>query len=211
MAKNNDYDYNDLLDRARKGLPTTITEHERFQVPEVELLIEGKNTVFRNFGDIIDMIERDPKHLFLFLLRELGTAGEIDGRRVIFKGQVSSAKLEDRLNSYMETFVICSECKKPDTKLVKEGRTLLLSCTACGATRSIKSKKAITSSQSSHKSFEVGKQYTLLIMDVSNRGDGVAKQDGYIIFVPNSTKGEQVKVEVVNIHESKVFTKKIVE
>jgi translation initiation factor 2 subunit 2 len=208
MASKNEFDYEKLLKRARDGLPSTIEKHERFQLPEVELLVEGKNTVFRNFGDIIDTIHREPNHLLQFLLRELGTAGELDGRRVIFKGNIGQRQVEERLKSYLDTFVICSECKRPDTQLVKEGRTLVLACTACGAHRSIKSKKAI-SSHKSKEGFQVGESYHLLIIDVGKQGDGIAKKDDYIIFVPNSNKGEQVRVEVMKISGNKVFAKKL--
>ena len=210
MAAKDDYDYDKLLKRAREGLPSKIEEHERFQLPEFDLLIEGKNTVFRNFGEIIDKVHREPNHLLQFLLRELGTAGELDGRRVIFKGNVTQRQLEERLKSYLDAFVICTECKRPDTQLVKEGRTLLLACSACGAHRSIKSKKAISSAKSK-EGFQVGEQYSLMIIDVGKQGDGIAKKDDYIVFVPNSAKGEQVKAEVVKIVGNKVFAKKVVE
>nr|1K81_A Chain A, PROBABLE TRANSLATION INITIATION FACTOR 2 BETA SUBUNIT [Methanocaldococcus jannaschii] len=34
--------------------------------------------------------------------------------------------------------VICRECGKPDTKIIKEGRVHLLKCMACGAIRPIR-------------------------------------------------------------------------
>ena len=210
MAAKDEYNYDNLLKRAREGLPSKIEEHERFQLPEAELLVEGKNSVLRNFGDIIDTIHRENSHLIQYLLRELGTAGEVDGRRAIFKGAVSQRQLEEKLKSYLDTFVICSECKRPDTQLVKEGRTLLLVCSACGAQRSIKSQRALSSSKSA-ETFEIGKQYQLMIIDVGKQGDGIAKKDSYIVFVANTAKGENVKVEVVNISGNKVFAKKVVE
>jgi len=210
MAAKDEYNYDDLLKRAREGLPSKIEKHERFQLPEAELLVEGKNSVLRNFGDIIDTIHRENSHLIQYLLRELGTAGEVDGRRAIFKGAVSQRQLEEKLKAYLDTFVICSECKRPDTQLVKEGRTLLLVCSACGAQRSIKSQRALSSSKSA-ETFEIGKQYQLMIIDVGKQGDGIAKKDSYIVFVANTVKGENVKVEVVNISGNKVFAKKVVE
>ncbi len=210
MAAKNEYDYSKLLKRARAGLPSKIEEHERFQLPEAELLIEGKITVFRNFGDIIDKINREPVHLLQFLLRELGTAGEVDGRRVIFKGNIAQRQVQERLKSYMDTFVICSECNRPDTELVKEGRTLLLSCSACGAHRSIKSKKAISSTAPA-EGFQVGNTYHVFIVDVGKQGDGIAKKDNYIVFIPGTAKGEQVRIEVQKVLGNKVFAKKVLD
>lgn len=211
MAEEQTYDYEKMLKRAKEALPRSITDGERFQLPEVEFLTEGKNTVFRNYMDIVEKMDREPRHLLLFLLRELGTAGDIDGRRVIFKGNVSQRQLEDKMKIYLDTYVICEECKRPDTKLVKEGRTLMLSCQACGAQRSVKSKKAIVSAQSKDDAFQVGKVLTLLITDVGSQGDGIAKKNEYIIYVPGATKGEHAKAQVIKMIGTKVFCKKMVD
>ncbi|MEM5820903.1 MAG: TRAM domain-containing protein [Candidatus Aenigmatarchaeota archaeon] len=42
-----------------------------------------------------------------------------------------------------------------------------------------------------------GEIYDLEIEDISKRGDGVAKIDGYVIFVKNAQKGEKLKVKIV--------------
>jgi translation initiation factor 2 subunit 2 len=95
------YDYKNLLKRARDKLPSSVTEHSRFQIPELDVLIEGKTTVVRNFGDIADAINRDPQDILAFLLKELGTAGSSEGRRVIFKGKVQTDQIKDRITSYV--------------------------------------------------------------------------------------------------------------
>lgn len=45
-------DYMALLNRAKIACPETIENHERFEIPELEILQEGKITVFRNFIDV---------------------------------------------------------------------------------------------------------------------------------------------------------------
>jgi translation initiation factor 2 subunit 2 len=79
----NNYDYEKLLERARDKLPSSITEHSRFQIPELDMFIEGKTTVVRNFTDIADAINREPTDILAYLLKELGTAGTSEGKRVI--------------------------------------------------------------------------------------------------------------------------------
>ena len=49
-----DDDYLALLDRAKIACPETIENHERFELPEMDVLQEGKITVLRNFIDITD-------------------------------------------------------------------------------------------------------------------------------------------------------------
>jgi translation initiation factor 2 subunit 2 len=75
--------------------------------------------------------------LLAYLLKELGTAGTLEGRRALLKGNIASESLEARIRDYVRVFVLCLECNRPDTYLKKEGRILVLKCDACGAHRPI--------------------------------------------------------------------------
>ena len=136
-------DYMALLNRAKIACPETIENHERFEIPELEILQEGKITVFRNFIDVTDKLRRDPQHVLQFLLKELGAPGNVEGRRAVFKAKISPNQINDKIQMYTETYVICSECGLPDTKMVKDGRTLMLECEACGARRPITVRKSV--------------------------------------------------------------------
>jgi translation initiation factor 2 subunit 2 len=193
-----DDEYKDLLSRLRDELPEIIKEQSRFKIPEPEVLYEGKQTVLRNFGDIVDAINREPSHLMAFLLKEVGTAGNQESRRAIFKGRVPVKQLEDRIKNYVDIFVLCSECNRPDTKLVKDGRTLILECEACGAHRPVKVHKAVQAGEKLAP-LEVGKVYEVRIEDMGKRGDGVAKYDRYIIYVPGVAKGMVTKIKIDKI------------
>ncbi len=46
---------------------------------------------------------------------------------------------------------------------------------------------------------EVDKEYEARIEDISRRGDGVAKIEGFIIFVPNAKQGENVKFKITRV------------
>jgi translation initiation factor 2 subunit 2 len=41
------------------------------------------------------------------------------------------------MQRYMENFVVCPVCKRPDTKIVREKRLSFLICEACGARSSV--------------------------------------------------------------------------
>jgi len=199
-----EYDYKTLLKRARDKLPKAISEHTRFQVPDLDVLIEGKTTVVRNFAEIANAVNRDPADILAYLLKELGTAGTSEGKRVIFKGKVSTDQIKDRLDNYVSTYVLCSECMRPDTKLVKDGRTLILECDACGAHRPVKVRKGRGGPEATAV-IEVGKTYDLMIQDVGRKGDGMAKKGDFIIYVPGTAKGAQVKVLIENISGTIAF------
>jgi translation initiation factor 2 subunit 2 len=189
-----DDDYFSLLDRAKQKLPETIEKHERFTVPEPDIFQEGKTTVVKNFGDIADALRREPEHLLQYLLRELGTPGHIEGRRLVFKAKLNPVQIADRITSYTETFVLCSECGRPDTRIIKEGRILILECEACGAHRPVNVRKQPKAPEEA--AIEEGNIYELMIEDVGKKGDGVARKENYIIYVPGTVKGSRVKVKI---------------
>jgi translation initiation factor 2 subunit 2 len=199
-----EFDYDKLLTRARSKLPVIMDTSERFTVPEVDLIYEGKTSIMRNYGEIIDVINREGDHLLKYLLRELGTAGSIEGRRVTFKGKVAKRQVEDRIKNYVEIYVICSECQRPDTKLIKEGRTLILECDACGAHRPVKVKKGSRTQQRSDE-LRAGMVIDVMIHDVGKKGDGIAKVGRYVIYVPGTTKGSPAKVKIDKVDGNLVF------
>lgn len=198
-------EYLSLLEKAKDELPDTIEKHERFSVPEVDVFQEGKQTVIRNFGDIVDALRRDPEHLLHFLLRELGAPGSVEGRRAIIKAKISPSQVTDRVSNYTETWVLCSECGRPDTHIVKEGRVLVLECEACGAHRPVHVSKTIRPQEV--KDLQEGETYELVIEDVGKRGDGLARKGNMIIYVPGTVKGSRVKVFVEKVDGKIAFGK----
>ena len=203
------YDYEALLKKAKCNLPEHTNDGERFQIPEPDLFIEGKTTVFRNFMDIAESFRRDPEAILGYLLREMGTAGNLDGRRAILKSKLGVEQVKARLKSYFTTFVLCSECGKPDSKLTKDGRTMILECEACGAHRPVKVPRAVAAAEI--PALVIGNTYDVLIQDLGKKGDGIAKVDKYIIFVPGTTKGTTVKIKITNISGTSAFAQVVTE
>ncbi|MHA1832023.1 MAG: translation initiation factor IF-2 subunit beta, partial [Candidatus Helarchaeota archaeon] len=100
---------------------------------------EGNRTIIQNFKEITDLLNRDPNHLLKYLNRELATRGNLQGGRAIFVGRFSEFLLNSLIKRYTEKYVICPVCKRPDTRLIKEGKFSFIQCDACGAKESIKS------------------------------------------------------------------------
>jgi translation initiation factor 2 subunit 2 len=195
--------YEQLLQRAKEALPAALTTGERFQIPAPEIVVEGKTTILRNFEDIVNAIRRDPNMVLTYLLRELGTAGTLDGRRVVFKSKVTAQQVEDRVKSYVDAYVLCQECGRPDTRLVKEDRIAMLECDACGARRPVKAVKKAAKVEEAP--LVEGKVYELMIQDIGKKGDGIAKLDKYVIYVPGTAKGAIVKVFIEKIAGTVAF------
>ena len=51
------------------------------------------------------------------------------------------------------------------------------------------------------KPVEVGQEYSVTIADTSRRGDGIAKVDGFVIFVPATKLGQDIKVKVTHVSD----------
>ena len=126
-----------MLDAARKKLPEKVFEKARFEIPKVESFVEGKKTVFTNFGRIASHINREQSHFCKFLVKELGTAGTLDSSKLVLVGSFSNHLLNEKVGKYVKEYVTCKECGKQDTLLLKEERILFLKCEACGAKRPV--------------------------------------------------------------------------
>ncbi len=200
-------DYEALLDRAITNLPDKETTDARFVIPEPKIMVEGKTTILENFSNIIDVINRDSDHLMKYLTREMGTAGKIDGQRAVFQGRFSKALIKSNIEAYVEEFVICSECGRPDTQLTKVDRVHVLKCAACGAHRPVKKKRS--SAPVKQDSIEEGKEYDVRIEAVGSKGDGIAKVDKFTIFVPGAAKGDTPKIRIKRISGTLAFAEKI--
>ena len=132
------YDYNELLNRACAQMPEVSTKRERLELPRIIMNTVGMRTIFYNFKDFADALDRDPQHILKFLTREMATAATFHDSRAIFQGKFQRESFERLLNRYMESYVICPVCKRPDTRVVKDKRLSFLVCNACGAKSAIK-------------------------------------------------------------------------
>jgi len=130
--------YEEWLDRALQGLPKMESDRERLKVPEPEVVTAGTRTVLKNLRVIASALNRDPQHLMKYLLRELGAAGSSDGTQALFQGKFTPSIIKGRIERYIEEFVKCRSCHRPDTRLIKQGRIYFMKCEACGARTSVR-------------------------------------------------------------------------
>ncbi|MCE5298214.1 MAG: translation initiation factor IF-2 subunit beta [Methanoregulaceae archaeon] len=199
--------YEALLKKAYANVTEQSESTDRFIVPEAKVYIEGKTTILENFAEIADVVRRDQDHLMKYLLGELGTAGKIDGTRAIFNGKFESSLINGLVKGYVDDYVICSECGKPDTRLVKDDRVLLLRCDACGGHRPVRKRKA--RSEPVGSDLQEGQELDVEVQSVSKRGDGVVRMGRYIMYIPRGKPGQKVKIRITRISGSIVFTEQI--
>jgi translation initiation factor 2 subunit 2 len=131
-------EYEEMLKGAYEKLSKIKPKEERFEVPIVESMIQGNQTVIRNFGVICQKLRREPKHVLKFFTKELAAPGSTDDTRAILQTKVHNRQIQQKLEVYIRDFVFCKECKRPDTKLTKEGKVTIMKCEACGARATVK-------------------------------------------------------------------------
>jgi translation initiation factor 2 subunit 2 len=133
-------DYEKLLNRAYSEVKEVKSSGERFEIPKVKGHFEGKKTILTNFFQIADHIRRNPDHFLKYMLKELAASGTRDGDRLILNIKVPSSKINQKIEDYVKEFVLCKECKKPDTELIKQDRLTFVHCLACGAKHPVRTK-----------------------------------------------------------------------
>ena len=133
-------EYEKLLDEAYKKVKQVTSSVERFEIPKVEGHFEGRKTILTNFFQIAEHIRRNPEHFQKFILRELAVSGQRESDRLVLNMKVPSEKINQKIEQYAKEFVICRECSKPDTELIKEDRLTFIKCSACGARHSVRGK-----------------------------------------------------------------------
>lgn len=134
-------DYEKLLEKAKKDMPEAALEKERFEIPKIIGHLQGNRTVLSNFIQIANLFGRTPEHMLKFILKEIAAPGEIKKSGSVMIGtKVSASKINEKIKKYAHEFVLCPECGKPDTKIVKEGNINCLRCLACGSKKAVKMK-----------------------------------------------------------------------
>lgn len=127
--------YEKLLEKAYREIKQVENSGNRFEIPKIEGYFEGKKTILTNFFQIVSYLRRAPKHLQKFMLKELAASGQKEGDRLVLNIKVQSAKINQKIEQYAKEYVLCKECGKPDTELIKEpgSRITFIHCLACGA------------------------------------------------------------------------------
>ncbi len=55
----------------------------------------------------------------------------------------------------------------------------------------------------------VGETYDVSIDDIAKKGDGIARVEGFVIFVPQTKVGDKVKIKVTKVMRKFAFGEKV--
>ncbi|MFL6309927.1 MAG: translation initiation factor IF-2 subunit beta [Nitrososphaera sp.] len=140
MKAQSSSEYEALLKRLQDKVDNTAKKtRSRLEIPTPEIIWVGKNTIFRNFMDFPKALRRDPEKFLFYLNKELASAGNISGERVMFLGRKTVSSFQALIDRYIKDYIQCPVCGSPDTHTEKsKPKVAFLICEACGAKSSIK-------------------------------------------------------------------------
>jgi len=129
--------------KERVNVPRCIDDpHYRYTMPILRVKVEGRGkmikTLLLNLPSVANDVFRSPEYLLKFFGFEFAAPTKIDATertnvKFIVCGQRDVNELEDALDKFIDGFVLCGECKNPETVLhVKKG-SVSFRCKACGS------------------------------------------------------------------------------
>jgi len=115
-----------------------------FTLPPLVIDIDTTRLHWKNIKEILKFIDRDPEHFMTFLKSEMPgkevnwfSSSKSDGLIIHGKKQ-NKAYIESLTLKYVEAFVICPGCKKPETQMLKiKSKLYEFECLVCGLKKNI--------------------------------------------------------------------------
>jgi translation initiation factor 5 len=110
----------------------------RYKMPRIQGKVEGRGngikTVLLNINDVALSLKRDAPEITKFFGCELGsqTSYGADDRAIV-NGAHRDADLQNHLTKYIENFVLCKNCRLPETHYKIKDGIISQKCLACGA------------------------------------------------------------------------------
>jgi translation initiation factor 5 len=133
------------------NIPRSVKdEFYRYKMPALVAKVEGRGngikTLCVNMADIAKALDRPPAYTTKYFGFELGALTTIDPQkdRFIVNGKHDQSKLASVLDNFIKDFVLCHNCKNPETKMLIRGDNIELKCAACGARSPVNMRHKLT-------------------------------------------------------------------
>lgn len=116
--------YDDLLN----VLFSTIPKKKKLILKPPKINNINKRTVWENFLEICDTINRPHDHLLTYLMAELAIEGSVDSQgHLILRGYFTQKQIESIVKKYIRIYVLCKTCGSYETKIEKS----MIQCSVC--------------------------------------------------------------------------------
>ena len=131
ILKTDNFTYDNMLHAAYKSLGDHTKERLKTRPPVVSMH-GGKHCILDNFSDICQDIKRDSEHLMKFILSEFNSSGSINGEgAMVITGKFRPAAFEKVIRNYILHFVLCPNCRSPNTEIIRKKRLDYINCSHC--------------------------------------------------------------------------------
>lgn len=113
----------------------------RYKMPLLQIKVEGRGngikTVIPNIEEVARALNRPPTYPTKYFGCELGAQTSFANDRYIVNGAHQVDHLRKLLDGFIDSFVLCANCKNPETELVITGKgkneDIHRDCKACGS------------------------------------------------------------------------------
>ena len=130
--------YEELLEEALKKLPERVETKDRYTLPEPKIEYVKNKTIIRNIYEILEKIKRSERDFKKIFFRIVGMPGKFEKEGLVLNAVISKEVIKRKLEEYVQNFVVCEVCGKPETVIVEEDNVKYLKCEACGAKKIIR-------------------------------------------------------------------------
>jgi translation initiation factor 5 len=123
------------------GLTPVEDPSYRYKMPRIIAKVEGRGngikTVLVNAIEIGQSLNRDAPEITKFFGCEIGSQTTYDKDRAVIQGAHTAQDLQNLLCRYIEHFVLCQQCKLPETHYKIKNGVIFQKCMACGNKASV--------------------------------------------------------------------------
>jgi translation initiation factor 5 len=110
----------------------------RYKMPRIQTKIEsggnGIKTVIPNIEQVAQVLNRDVQLPMKFMGQHIGSSAKLKDSKWMLMGKVEREEVQKLIFSFIEKFVLCKECRNPETIIQVDDekfQNIWLSCKAC--------------------------------------------------------------------------------
>lgn len=121
-----------------RGLERNDDPEYRYRMPLPEILYrkkKGGQTVIMNLDNIGRSLERSGEEIMNFIKSKVHARTDIETCTI--SGHRDENEILNILFEFIEYFVLCAECRYPETKYIKEGKKVKMMCKCCSHTQKL--------------------------------------------------------------------------
>ena len=131
----------EMLNNVYFTIESSKNTKSKLILPKIELTNSTTNTYWKP-KKLLKSINRDPYHFSSFLNKEIGNVtwqSSSISEGLVMIGRIRKNKIQDCVQRYIKTYVICNICRSYKTNLDKNKNTRLLEliCTECKSNYSV--------------------------------------------------------------------------